>query len=145
MTSFKSGCYINYAVSCFLLAVFSSVSAQEGVMITTFIPVQGKTQEFVTVEVIRRNEDNQYRAVVKAVLSGGWRQEEKGDYYQIPGKCTVAVFNSQYVVDCWLLHSKGRDILREKAQTCEQVVAIVKTFSRLRSLRQPPRGVGVAV
>lgn len=133
--------YVRFFAGCLLAVAASVSSADEGVLVTTFIPVNGKMREFVAVELIRlSSEDKQYQSLKKAVLSGGWRAERKGDSYEIPGKCTVEVLaGGQYAVDCWLIHSKGQDVLKQEVKTCEEAVEIIKVFSRLRLFRQPSK------
>lgn len=132
------------AVVVSLVITVSSQAADRGSLAVTFIPAKEKMEALVTVELIRSGSRNRYyETLEKTVLSNGWRREESGDFYENPGKCTVEVFaNGQYTVDCWLIHLEGRDVLRQEVKTSEEAIATIKTFSRLRTYRQPPKKVG---
>lgn len=114
---------------------------QDNSLLVTFVPVREKARELVIVELVRPNGKNKNYAVLeKNILSSGWRVERNGDFFDIPGKCTIeALADGQYAVDCWLIHLEGRDVLRQEVKTSEEAVATIKTFSRLRTYRQPPK------
>lgn len=115
--------------------------AQDNSSLVTFVPVREKARELVIVELVRPDGQNKnYTALEKSILSSGWRTEKNGDFFDIPGKCTIeALANGQYAVDCWLIHLEGRDVLRQEVKTSEEAVTTIKTFSRLRTYRQPPK------
>ena len=117
--------------------------AQDNSSLVTFVPVREKTRELVIVELVRPDGRNKnYAALEKTILSSGWRAERNGDFFDIPGKCTIEVLaDGQYAVDCWLIHLEGRDVLRQEVKTSEEAVSTIKTFSRLRTYRQPPKKV----
>lgn len=119
-----------------------SLSAEEGVFAVTFIPVYGKMQELVAVELIRPDgRDQRYQAIEKAVLESGWRRERDGDSYEIPGKCTVEFLpNEKYAVDCWLIQESGREVvLLGEVNTCEEAIKMIRVFSHHRKSRQLPK------
>lgn len=108
----------------------------DGVAIT-FFPVDVKSRQLVAVELVSSDQHTRYyKAIEGAVFKNDWRPQwyKNGDQTN-PGKCTVIVLPDGYDVDCWLLRPNAKAITwhSTKVKTTDEVIVMVKDFSKLRS------------
>jgi len=127
-----------------LYAAYSSAAEYDGVedgsLAIRFVPIQAKAKQLVAVELVRpAHPGERYKILERVVFKNDWRPAlfTMSDQYN-PGRCKVELIEDGYDIDCTLNHVSGVPFVqREQVKTVEEVIIIIKEFSKKRTTPAP--------